>query len=128
MTTTSNPSMTMYCVVSADAMAAAGGNRGKMMAQAGHAFLHAFLDAACRFPTAAAAYAASDAPRKIVLVAATADDLTALASAYSDRSGTFLVCDAGHTVYAGPTVTCIGIGPINAADVGGDLRGLPALR
>ncbi|OYQ31458.1 hypothetical protein CHU95_20110 [Niveispirillum lacus] len=120
--------MTMYCIVSRAAIDAAGGARGKMMAQAGHAFLHAFLDATARFPGAAAAYVASDAPRKIVLVAATAADLAALASAYSDRCGTFLVVDAGHTVFAAPTVTCLGIGPIEAEDVGGDLRGLPALR
>ncbi len=120
--------MTMYCIVSAEAMAAAGGNRGKMMAQAGHAFLHAFIDAVARFPAAAAAYSASDSPRKIVLVAATADAMTALASAYRDRSGIFLVVDAGHTVFAGPTMTCLGIGPICADDVGSDLQGLPALR
>lgn len=126
--TTPAASQTMYCVVSATAMAAAGGARGKMLAQAGHAFIHAFLDATTRFPAAAAAYAASEVPRKIVLVADTADDLATLAAAYRETCGVFLVCDAGHTVFSGPTVTCLGIGPIRPDDVGGDLRGLPALR
>lgn len=59
-------SVTMYCIVSRGALSAAGGNRGKMMAQVGHAFLHSYLDAAARFPAAADAYRLSDAPRKVV--------------------------------------------------------------
>lgn len=118
----------LYCVVSKEALAKMNGNRGKAMAQSGHAFLHAWWDALDRFPTAALSYQGSDHAFKITLVVETDDELRALAESYKDVCGVSLVTDAGFTVFKEPTVTCLGIGPIRPADVKEDLSGLRPLQ
>lgn len=61
-------SLTMYCIVPGGTPSAAGGNCGKMLTQAGHTYLHAYVDAATRFPAAADAYRLSEAQRKVVVI------------------------------------------------------------
>ncbi len=128
--------MKMYCVVARDSLKAMNGNRGKLAAQAGHAFLHAYWDAEdrCReLPTAYDGYSAADwyrasgAAKKVTLVVDTVDDLKALYKAYRPICGVSLVVDAGLTCFDGPTTTCLGIGPITNDQIGDDLKALKVL-
>jgi peptidyl-tRNA hydrolase len=101
----------IYCVMSKEALALMGGNRGKMTAQSGHAFLHAFWDAEIRFPASAQEYRHFQT-RKITVTVETTAELLELYELYKDKCGVSLVKDAGFTVFKEPTVTCLGIGPI----------------
>jgi len=136
--------MKMYCIVSREAIKAMNGNRGKLAAQAGHAYLHAYWDAekrsGCRpefdtpipqkemsednkFLYAVDAYKYGGNAKKVCLVVDTTDELRALESAYRPVCGVSLVTDAGLTCFDGvPTTTCLGIGPIRDEDVGEDLK------
>lgn len=118
----------LYCVFSREALDKMNGIRGKLGAQAGHAFLHAWWDANERFGLDAEAYRHSQLAFKIVLVVDTDEQLRELHESYKDVCGVSLVTDAGLTVFDGPTLTCIGIGPILADDVKPDLSGLKTLR
>jgi peptidyl-tRNA hydrolase len=101
----------LYCVVSREAVEACKGVRGKMATQAGHAYCGALLDAMDRFPERAKAYIDSEAVPKITLVADEAQ-LHELWRSYKDKFGIALIRDAGRTVFKGPTITALGIGPI----------------
>jgi len=110
------------------------GIRGKMCAQAGHAYLHAFWDSVERFPgqhgfsndepSDAERYQNSDHAYKITLIVDTVDELKALQEAYKNVCGTSLVTDAGFTVFNEPTITCLGLGPIAEDNIGEDLKAL----
>jgi peptidyl-tRNA hydrolase len=115
----------LYAIVNMEALKAAGGARGKMMAQAGHAFLHAYWDAEARFPERARAYRDGLA-KKIVLQA---DNEAALRdyAARLEGVGVSLVRDAALTVFKEPTVTALGLGPIDKAEVPEWLAALPVL-
>jgi peptidyl-tRNA hydrolase len=115
----------LYAIISRQALKAAGGARGKMMAQAGHAFLHAYWDAEARFPERARAYR-EGAAKKIVLAAEDAAELEAIA-ARVEGCGVTLVVDSALTVFSEPTVTAVGIGPIDKDEVPDWLRKLPGL-
>ena len=117
----------MYCVFSAEAVKAMKGSRGKLGAQAGHAFLHSFWCAVDKFPQYAQAYRNSDHAYKISLVVDTEEELKNLQKAYMDVCGTSLVTDAGFTVFDKPTTTCLGIGPIPEELIGEDLKALKVL-
>lgn len=111
----------LYCVFSKESIAAMKGNRGKMAAQAGHAYLHSFWDAEVRFPEDAAAYRSPEIGNeqhpqkayKICLIAETNEDLLNLVKYQQDRCGVTTVIDAGLTVFGEPTLTCVGIGPVS---------------
>jgi peptidyl-tRNA hydrolase len=103
----------MYCIVSREALAKMNGNRGKFGTQAGHAYLHAWWDAAVRFPEAATQYQESGLAFKITLVVDTDEELRELEDVYRDQCGVSLVTDAARTVFTEPTLTCLGIGPID---------------
>ena len=117
----------MYCVTSREVLKLVNGNRGKMMAQAGHAFLHSAWDAADNFPDDLAAYKASGSAKKITLVVDTIDELKTLYGAYKGVCGTTLVVDKGLTCFDGPTTTCLGIGPISEDKVDVNLSSLKVL-
>lgn len=116
--------MILYCIVSEEAVKAASGNRGKMMAQAGHAFVDAILDSQNRFPDAVEAYLASGVVKKVCLRAAGPRELWELHQSYKDICGVKLVKDAGLTVFKEPTVTALGIGPIDPKQIKDDLKSL----
>lgn len=97
------------------------------MSQAGHAFLHAFWDAEERFPSHAQAYKDHQHAIKITLVTQTDEEMLALYEAYRPHHGTTKVIDAGFTVFEGPTLTCVGIGPLAPEDIKEDLRALKPL-
>jgi peptidyl-tRNA hydrolase len=115
----------LYAIISKEALKAAGGARGKMMAQAGHAFMHAYWDAEQRFPDAARAYR-SGLAKKIVLAVENEAALREIA-ARPHACGFTLVKDAALTVFKEPTVTAVGLGPIGKDDVPDWLRALPNL-
>ncbi len=128
--------MKMYCVVARDSLKAMNGNRGKLAAQAGHVFLHAYWDAEERFDGSADIlemspteyYRFSGKAKKVTLVVDTVDDLKALYDAYRPICGVSLVVDAGLTCFNGvPTTTCLGIGPITNDQIGDDLKALKVL-
>lgn len=102
----------LYCIVSEEAVKAAGGNRGKMGAQIGHAYVHSMLDSMARFPKDAQAYLDTGIVGKVCLKAPE-ETLHALSVLYKNRCGVFLVKDAGLTVFPRPMITALGIGPIN---------------
>jgi peptidyl-tRNA hydrolase len=105
----------LYAIVSNEAVAASGGNRGKMIAQTGHAYVHSMLDSLTRFPDQAKAYLDSGVVAKICLKA---DEqvLHTRSVLYKNRCGVFLVKDAGLTVFPRPIITALGIGPLKVDD------------
>lgn len=114
----------MYCLMAMESVEKMNGIRGKMITQGGHAYLHAFWDAEKRFPDAAQAYRDTSHAYKITLIVPTVEDLIAFQEKYRDVCGVSLVKDAGFTVFAEPTVTCLGIGPIFESQIGDDLATL----
>ena len=103
------------------------GIRGKMMAQAGHAYLHSYWNTVDRYPGVAQQYRNSEHARKITLVVETDDQLIELYEKYIGICGATKVIDAGFTVFDGPTLTCIGIGPISDDLVENDIKQLKLL-
>jgi peptidyl-tRNA hydrolase len=116
-----NP-VTMYAIVADEAVSASGGNRGKMAAQCGHAFVRCALSAERDGydPQRLRDYEACEA--KVVLRAPVADFERLLEQ--HQHVPTTQIADAGHTVLASGTITCIGIGPIYPSEASDDLRAL----
>lgn len=121
--------MKMYAIFSAEAVRAMKGSRGKLAAQAGHAYLHTWWDSHERFNQMAEDYRlrAFGAAKKIGLVVEDTAQLVELERAYKDVCGVSLVVDAGLTVFKEPTTTCLGIGPIPSHLVGDDIKALKVL-
>lgn len=113
----------MYAIVADEAVAACGGNRGKMAAQCGHAFVRCAMAAERNGydPQRLRDYEAVEA--KIVL-RAPRDTFTRLLEQHQ-HVPTAQIADAGHTVLEPGTITCLGIGPIYDSERSADLRGLP---
>lgn len=112
--------MKMYCVFSAEAIQAMGGNRGKMAAHAGHAFEGALANASRK---AREQYFDMPGRPKIALVASE-EQVKALHEKYKTICGSDLIIDAAHTVFKEPTLTACGIGPIRPDQIGDDLKAL----
>lgn len=119
--------MRIYAIVARDSLQKMNGNRGKLSAQTGHAYLHAYWDAEANYPEHAKAYKDGDHARKITLIADNVEQLLPLLDKYSKICGTTKVVDAGFTVFNEPTFTCIGIGPISEEMIGDDLKSLKVL-
>jgi PTH2 family peptidyl-tRNA hydrolase len=100
----------LYCVMRADLEAPT----GKLMAQAGHAFVSA-LEATRKLhdgPAIIDQYMTNGQP-KIVVRARNEAVLRKAADACSQAGiPCYLVIDAGRTVFPEPTMTCLGIGPV----------------
>jgi peptidyl-tRNA hydrolase, PTH2 family len=87
---------------------------GKLAAQVAHASIGAFLSAA---PGQQRSWLEAGMP-KIVLDGATAEFIADLQQRAQDAGlPAFLVRDAGKTVVAAGTVTCLGIGPAPVAEI-----------
>ena len=123
----------LYCIFADESVKKMNGIRGKMCTQAGHAYVHSIWDAFApsfnlikmfRNIKQAYAYKHSERAYKITLRISTVDELKALQEKYRDICGTSLVTDAGFTVFAEPTTTCLGIGPIREDKIGDDLKAL----
>ncbi len=88
---------------------------GKMLAQAGHAFVSALEQAADR--EAVKTYFTNAQP-KIVLAAKNLNVIERAARECRELGlNHFVVVDAGRTVFPEPTVTCMGIGPVRFVDL-----------
>lgn len=106
---------------------------GKLAAQAGHAFLHAWWDAEERLKFRSIERKYGDPPRivysdywynvmqpykngndarKITLVVDTVQELEDLYEKFRPHMGATLVEDCGYTVFSEPTITAVGLGPI----------------
>lgn len=117
----------LYAIANKEALAAAKGNRGKMHAQAGHAFLHAWWDAEHRFPDAARDYRDKQSAVKIVLAAESAAELQEMYDMIRPICGCTLVIDAARTVFPEPTITFLGVGPISPEQAPDWLKSLKPL-
>lgn len=121
----------MYCIFAKESIDKMNGNRGKLAAQAGHAYLHSWWNAIRhddgKIVEQAAKYNQSERAFKITLVVDTVDELKLLQEKYKDICGTSLVTDAGFTVFGEPTTTCLGLGPISEDNIGDDLKALKVL-
>ncbi len=82
--------------------------RGKLGAQVAHAAVGAFLTAT---PEAQTAWLQAGMPKIVVWVANEAALLELEERARAAGLATFLVRDAGRTVVASGTITCLGLGP-----------------
>ena len=118
----------MYCIYSRESIKKMGGNRGKLAAMAGHAYLHAFWDAEKRFELDNDdgleavypmwyQYKHGEKARKIALVVETDAELEDIYAHYKGEIGTVKVVDSGLTVFDGPTLACIGLGPCGKLDI-----------
>lgn len=128
----------MYCIFSRESVEAMKGNKGKMCAQAGHAYLHAWWNAdelqqklvnaldnhSFHLRKVMREYKEGNDARKICLITDTTDELRELVDAYHGYTGTTLVEDCGYTVVEPGTITCAGIGPLRDENKGDDLREL----
>lgn len=126
----------MYCIFAKDAIKKMNGNRGKLASMAGHAYLHSFWDAqekahANRYKQVnpCALYKLSGLAFKITLYVETTEELVELYNEIKDnpRFGCSLVEDAGRTVFDGPTVVCLGVGPIGEEDIPESISSLGVL-
>ena len=118
----------MYCIFSKESLKKMNGIRGKLAAQAGHAYLHAYWNAECTNPSSTVAYRNSDHAYKICLVCDSDEELETLFKEYEGmRVGVTRVVDSGFTVFNQPTLTCIGIGPLYDEDKTPSLKALKVL-
>ena len=98
---------------------------GKLAAQAGHAYLHAWWNAEDRFDPmhgeepddyyywdVMQAYRESNDARKIALVVDTVEELEELYEQFKPHMGATIVDDCGYTVFNCTTTTAVGLGPI----------------
>ena len=106
---------------------------GKMAAQAGHAFVEAFVDAHTRDPPSIHAYMADGLGTKVVLVAPTVETLL---HAYEAAKQSGLPCalieDSGHVLLphfdGSPVITAVGIGPATREQIRHITRHFPLAR
>jgi len=97
---------------------------GKLAAQVAHAAVAAFLQAA---RPAQEAWLNQGMP-KIVLAARSETELLSLADQAANAGiASALIRDAGRTVVAAGTVTCLGLGPAPAAEIDKITGALPLL-
>ena len=100
---------------------------GKMLAQAGHAFVST-LYCAMSINNKAVDHYMQNAQPKITLKAKNLNVLIR-AKKECDNLGlpNYLVTDAGRTVFSEPTVTCLGIGPVMKSQLSKYIQGLQLL-
>lgn len=109
--------------------------QGKLAAQAQHCTLHAWWDAEDRFKdtpywtNVCLPYRNGNDARKITLVVDTVEELEVLYNKYKPYMGATFVEDCAYTVFESPTITGIGLGPIDDAWLeGSELKALSTLK
>ena len=102
---------------------------GKSAAQAGHAYLGAFIEASKHTPEVAAAYAADPPGTKVALQATGPELFRAKFRAEAAGLPVFLVIDSGCPNFFNgePTPTALGIGPVGEDELPKPLRRLKLL-
>ena len=110
---TENMELRLYCVIRGDLEIPA----GKLMVQAGHAFVSAMYKAWADHAEQVTNYMENSQP-KIVLKAKNEAALRrAKAECLTLGIPCYLVTDAGRTVFLEPTTTCLGIGPVRKSEL-----------
>ncbi len=95
---------------------------GKMLAQAGHAFLSAYIE--CNDETLKNSYI-ENGQTKIVLEAPNLETLFRIQKKAKDKGvPAVIIKDAGRTVFNEPTFTCLGLGPMDKTSYNNLTRGL----
>ena len=123
------PLYRLYTILNSEAVKDMKGNRGRMVTQGAHGYLHAFWDAEARFPEDARAYRTQASAFKITLVAGSEAELRAIAERYRDLCGVAVTEEKGTRTDGTVNVevrgvTGIGIGPLRDDLVGEDIRAL----
>ncbi len=119
----------LYTILLLPAVKLMNGNRGRMVTQGGHGFLHALWDAEKRFPEAAAAYKSQGSAFKVTLSIASEDALMALHDAYAPICGVSIVQERGTTLSGSINervqgLMGLGLGPIHIDQINADLADL----
>ena len=97
---------------------------GKLAAQVAHAAVAAFLEAQ---RPAQEAWLKEGMPKIVVAVRSEAELLSLEKQAAEAKSPAAVIRDAGRTVLAAGTVTCLGLGPAPAAEIDVITGALPLL-
>jgi hypothetical protein len=123
------PIYRLYTIISTEAVQNMKGNRGRMVTQGAHGYLHAFWDAETRYPEDAEAYRSQPSAFKVTLVAKDGEHLRALASRYRNICGVAITEETGSRADGSVNeevraVTDVGIGPLREDLVGDDIRAL----
>jgi hypothetical protein len=126
------PIYRLYHIVYKPALKSLQGNRGRMIGQGGHGFVHAVFDAMERFPDDLAAYRRGVA-YKITLETDDEAILHALRARYKPICGVSLVEENGTRAGKADNenvrgITGLGIGPIRDDLIGDDLIALAPFR
>jgi peptidyl-tRNA hydrolase len=119
----------LYLIVSAEAIKNMNGNRGRMVTQSGHGWVHSIWDSMNRFPDDVKAYKEQGSAFKITLVVPDSEALKRLYDTYKNVCGASLVEEHGNKVNGEINeqvkgITCLGIGPIRSNLIGDDLQSL----
>lgn len=126
----------MYCIFAKESIDKMKGNRGKLAAMSGHAFLHSYISAIKRTDSnwestliydQASAYLLTQKAFKIVLIVDSVAELKEIECKYKNICGTSLVTDAGLTVFEEPTTVCLGLGPLDIWNTDNDIKSLKVL-
>lgn len=119
----------LYSILLAPSVRAMNGNRGRMVVQAAHGFIHALWDAEKRFPETVEAYRSQGSAFKISLVTDDPQVLTDLHLKYCQIGGASMVKETGSKASgdmneAAAMITGLGLGPLHMDMIGDDLRSL----
>lgn len=146
MTDTGGPVIKMYAIFARETLQKMKGIEGKLAAQAGHAYLHAYWDAEDRliygnswtditeYGYTCLFYRNGNDARKISLVVDTVQQLEHLYEKYRPFIGATFVEDCAYTVFTENTVTAVGLGPVRddwfatQPKTFGELKSLETLR
>jgi PTH2 family peptidyl-tRNA hydrolase len=103
----------MYAIIRTDIDIPA----GKLGGQTGHAFLNAFFKCEEMFPDRAHTYRIDELQAKIILNGKNLNNIMTIHHSCLELNiPSVIVRDAGLTVFKEPTITCIGVGPIEKND------------
>ena len=90
--------------------------KGKIAAQAGHAFVEAYKKTKMKDPDAVEAWETTGG-EKVVLKVSSEGELIKYYTRLKRKFPTVLIRDAGHTQITSGTKTCIGVGPVKESDI-----------
>lgn len=121
-------SLKLYCIVAKDSLPKMKGNRGKLAAMAGHAYLHAWWESfKGRHFINAARYWFQPGAIKICLVVEDAATLLQLEKKYKRLCGVSIVTDSSTVFEGEPVTVCLGLGPVDPIRLENDIRNLELL-
>ncbi|MBN1159977.1 MAG: peptidyl-tRNA hydrolase [Candidatus Diapherotrites archaeon] len=90
--------------------------KGKIAAQAGHAFVEAYKKTKMKNPDAVDIWEKTGG-EKVVLKVSSESELIKYYDRLKRKFPTVLITDAGHTQIKSGTKTCIGVGPVKESEI-----------